>query len=80
MRSDDGELAQPLVPGAKKDLDPESMTPLTGTEGLTTEQARSLALEWGPNALPENKKSKVRFHADDCRMSFRRLCSHEFCL
>ena len=32
----------------------------TGLDGLTSAEAARLMEEWGPNALPENKKSKVR--------------------
>lgn len=53
-------LDEPLVGGVNKDLDAEAIRPvMTGEDGLSTEEARKLTEEWGPNALPENKKSKV---------------------
>lgn len=67
--NDDG-LNEPLVAGANKDhgheeshsngVHPNGVHSITGPDGLTTAQARELFAQWGPNALPENKKSKVR--------------------
>ena len=57
---DDDNLNEPLNPQAHKDVDPETLQVMaTGDEGLTTQHANNLMAEWGPNALPENKKSKA---------------------
>ena len=62
------DLEEPLMvepeaaPPSKQELDGGALVVLTGDDGLTSAQAATLLAEWGPNALPENKKSKVRGH------------------
>jgi hypothetical protein len=59
----DDTLAEPLNPNKHYDEAGEgsSSAParMTGSDGLTTEEAARLMEQWGPNSLPENKKSKV---------------------
>ena len=45
-----------VVPRSKE---PSALNPLVHEDGLSTEQADELRKQWGPNALPENKKSKL---------------------
>ena len=71
MPHDDDNLAEPLNPAGqeggssskKGPIDPESVQlhsgPIAGEDGLSSAQAAELLKQWGPNALPENKKSKL---------------------